>query len=86
MHDGHHFKKELWKDCLHTEYDRWYEEDPCTGDMISGLPITLIAHDSRFEYDLNRDPLEAVYDSAWGQRVMEKTAFAKAKRSSYIKT
>lgn len=69
VHDGHHFSKDLWDNCTHTEYDRWYEEDPCTGQMISGLPITLIAHDSRFEYDLNRHPDTAVYESAWGKNL-----------------
>ncbi len=69
IHDGHHFSNDLWDNCLHTEYERWYEEDPCTGQMISGLPITLIAHDSRFEYDLNRHPQAAIYDTAWGKKL-----------------
>jgi len=69
VHDGHNFDKGLWSKCLHTEYDRWYEEDPSTGTMISLLPITIIAHDSRFEYDLNRDPKDAIYDSAWGKKL-----------------
>jgi hypothetical protein len=72
VHDGHHFSKDLWDNCLHSEYDRWYEEDPCTGQMISGLPITLIAHDSRFEYDLNRAPETAIYETAWGKTLWKK--------------
>ncbi|MGB3592334.1 MAG: N-formylglutamate amidohydrolase [Nonlabens sp.] len=67
IHNGHHFRKNLWDKVIHTEYERWYEEDPCTGEMISGLPITVIANDSRFEYDLNRHPDNAVYDNAWGK-------------------
>ena len=35
VHDGHQFRKELWQNCLHTEYERWYEEDPCTKEMIA---------------------------------------------------
>ena len=69
IHNGHHFPKDLWENCHHTEHERWYEEDPCTGQMISGLPITLIAHDSRFEYDLNRHPKTALYDTAWGKKL-----------------
>lgn len=72
IHDGHQLDKRLWENCLHTAYDRWFEEDPGTGTMISMLPITIIAHDSRFEYDLNRDPNEAVYDSAWGKNLWKK--------------
>ena len=26
VHDGHQFRKSLWENCLHTEYERWYEE------------------------------------------------------------
>jgi hypothetical protein len=69
IHDGHHFDQALWKNCHHTEHDRWYEEDPSTGTIISDLPITLIAHDSRFEYDLNRRPDDAIYETAWGKRL-----------------
>ncbi|WP_292891119.1 N-formylglutamate amidohydrolase [Nonlabens sp.] len=72
IHNGHHFSKDLWDNCSHTEYDRWYEEDPCTGQMISGLPITLIAQDSRFEYDLNRAPEQAIYETAWGKTLWKK--------------
>lgn len=85
VHDGHHFSKDLWENCLHTEYDRWYEEDPSTGDMISGLPITLIAHDSRFEYDLNRDPSNAIYDTAWGKELWKEPLPRKRKEQSLIK-
>jgi hypothetical protein len=69
VHDGHQFSKDLWEKCCHTDYDRWYEEDPCTADMISGLPITLVARDSRFEYDLNRAPKNAIYETAWGKKL-----------------
>jgi hypothetical protein len=72
VHNGHHFPKDLWKNCHHTEHERWYEEDPDTGQMISGLPITLIAHDSRFEYDLNRAPETAIYQTAWGKTLWKK--------------
>jgi hypothetical protein len=72
VHNGTHFSKDLWENCLHTNHDRWYEEDPYTGQMISGLPITLIAHDSRFEYDLNRHPDTAIYETAWGKNLWKK--------------
>jgi hypothetical protein len=72
VHNGHHFSKDLWKNCWHTKHERWYEEDAHTGQMISGLPITLIAHDSRFEYDLNRAPETAIYETAWGKTLWKK--------------
>lgn len=69
IHDGHQFRKELWDNCLHTEYDRWYEEDPETKNMIKSHPIVIAGCDSRFEYDLNRAPEEAVFETAWGKQL-----------------
>ena len=69
VHDGHQFRQELWDNCLHTEYDRWYEEDPETKNMIISHPILISGCDSRFEYDLNRDHSNAVFDTAWGKQL-----------------
>ncbi|SHH61989.1 N-formylglutamate amidohydrolase [Winogradskyella jejuensis] len=69
VHDGHQFRKELWDNCLHSEYDRWYEEDPETKNMITRHPIVIAGCDSRFEYDLNRTPEEAVFETAWGKQL-----------------
>ena len=69
VHDGHQFRKELWDNCLHSEYDRWYEEDPCTKYFVENQPIVLAGRDSRFEYDLNRDPDNAIYEDAWGKKL-----------------
>ncbi len=69
VHDGHHFRKELWNHCLHTEYERWYEEDPATKQMIQSHPIVIAGLDSRFEYDLNRPPESAIYTDAWGKQL-----------------
>ncbi|WP_163515842.1 N-formylglutamate amidohydrolase [Gelidibacter japonicus] len=69
VHNGHQFRKELWPKCLHTEYDRWYEEDPKTKTMLKPQPIVISGMDSRFEYDLNRDPKNAIYEDAWGKQL-----------------
>ncbi|CAL2092121.1 N-formylglutamate amidohydrolase [Tenacibaculum sp. 190524A05c] len=69
VHDGHQFRKELWENCLHSEYERWYEEDPCTKEMVDSNPIVIAGLDSRFEYDLNRTPETAIYDDAWGKQL-----------------
>lgn len=69
VHDGHQFRKELWENCIHTEYERWYEEDPATKQMIASHPIVIAGCDSRFEYDLNRDPANAIYEDAWGKQL-----------------
>jgi len=71
VHDGHQFRKELWNNCLHTEYERWFEEDPETKEMVKSHPIVIAGCDSRFEYDLNRAPETAIYEDAWGKKLWE---------------
>ncbi len=85
VHDGHQFRKELWSNCLHTEYDRWYEEDPETKQMILSHPIVIAGCDSRFEYDLNRIPEEAVFETAWGKQLWRKPLESSLKQTSLEK-
>jgi len=69
IHDGHKLRTRLIERCALSEAERLYEEDPYTNELISSMPITLIAQDSRYEYDLNRAPAECIYDNAWGKNV-----------------
>ncbi len=69
VHEGHQFRSELWSNCVHTEYDRWFEEDPATKEMVQSHPIVIAGLDSRFEYDLNRAPDDAIYTDAWGKQL-----------------
>jgi len=85
VHDGHQFRKDLWDNCLHTEYDRWYEEDPETKNMISSHPIVIAGCDSRFEYDLNRPPEEAVFETAWGKQLWKNPLSEVQKQTSLAK-
>ena len=85
VHDGHQFRKSLWENCLHTEYERWYEEDPCTKKMVKSHPIVIAGLDSRFEYDLNRDPESAIYDDAWGKKLWKAPLSEKERKQSLEK-
>jgi len=85
VHEGHQFRKSLWENCLHSEYERWYEEDPCTKQMVSKHPIVIAGRDSRFEYDLNRDPEEAIYEDAWGKKLWKTSLSDKEKKLSLEK-
>ncbi|MDC8004199.1 N-formylglutamate amidohydrolase [Aureisphaera galaxeae] len=85
VHDGHQFRRELWDNCLHTEYDRWYEEDPCTKEFVKSHPIVIAGCDSRFEYDLNRDPENAIYEDAWGKKLWKEPLPASQKAHSLAK-
>jgi len=91
VHDGHQFRKDLWDNCLHTEYERWYEEDPETKNMVISHPIVIAGMDSRFEYDLNRAPETAIYEDAWGKQLWknklpkDKKEKSLAKHSAFYK-
>ncbi|MEM9000831.1 MAG: N-formylglutamate amidohydrolase [Bacteroidota bacterium] len=85
VHDGHQFRKSLWPYCLHTEYERWYEEDPCTKQMVRSHAIVIAGLDSRFEYDLNRDPDTAIYVDAWGKTLWKAPLPDGEKRKSLAK-
>ncbi|MCO4794945.1 MAG: flavohemoglobin expression-modulating QEGLA motif protein [Bacteriovoracaceae bacterium] len=85
IHNGGNMRRELRDKCSLTKAERWQEEDPHTGDFISSLPIRLIAHDSRYEYDLNRPPSDCIYTKAWGKDVWTKTLTQKDKSTSIKK-
>jgi len=85
VHDGHQFRKELWSNCLHTEYERWFEEDPATKQMVQSHPIVIAGLDSRFEYDLNRAPETAIYTDAWGKQLWKQPLSEKMKAKSLQK-
>lgn len=91
IHDGSNFRAELEDNCLLEKNDRYYEEDPYTGSFIAKQAITLIAHDSRYEYDLNRGTDECVYETAWGKEIWktplseEMIAKSKAKHTQFYR-
>ena len=69
VHHGQRLRKELNDRCLLDGRARLHEEDPLTGDLVASMPITLVAHDSRYEYDLDRPLSQCVYNVAWGRPV-----------------
>ena len=69
IHAGHTLRQDLLDNCLLDDSARLLEEDPFTDSFVSDFPITLVGRDSRYEYDLNRGPDSAVYDTAWGVEV-----------------
>jgi len=69
IHNGHRLRLGLAEKCALDESERLHEEDPYTADMAANMPITVVANDSRYEYDLNRSPETCVYEEAWGQAV-----------------
>lgn len=72
IHDGHGLRPEVAAAMSLGDQERLREEDPFTGQAIVDVPTHVIVHRSRFEFDLNRGPTEAVYETAeqsWGLEV-----------------
>jgi hypothetical protein len=72
IHDGHGLRPDVADAMALPEGERLREEDPFTGEAIVGVPTHIVVHRSRFEFDLNRAPEEAVYETAeqsWGLQV-----------------
>jgi len=69
IHDGHDLRPEIAAAIKLPEADRLREEDPFTGQAILDVPTHVLAHRSRFEFDLNRAADGAVYETpeqCWG--------------------
>ena len=72
IHDGHELRQDVAGAMKLSEPDRLREEDPFTGQAIVDVPTHIIAHRSRFEFDLNRGVDGAIYETpeqSWGLEV-----------------
>ncbi len=85
LHAGHQLRTSLHRYCLLTEAERLYEEDPFTDQLIDAMPITLVAMDSRYEYDLNRPLATCIYKTAWGKKIWQKALPTKERQVSVNK-
>jgi hypothetical protein len=82
VHAGSRIREDLRDALAVSEADRFREEDPATEKFIMGLPLQVIALDSRFEYDLNRPEDKAIPltpDMAWGLEVWNRELTASEK-------
>ena len=61
IHAGSNVSDEILTAMKIRREDRYREEDPYTERFIRDFPIRIIARDSRFEYDNNRDRDAAIY-------------------------
>jgi N-formylglutamate amidohydrolase len=69
IHDGHELRPEIAHIIRLSDDERLREEDPFTGQAVLDVPTHVIAHRSRFEFDLNRGTDEAIYltrEQSWG--------------------
>lgn len=85
IHAGTQLRNELQPLCLLSEKQRMIEEDIYTDLFINPFPVTIIANDSRYEYDLNRSVDTCIYDNAWGKKVWKKSLTKAQRRQSQDK-
>ena len=72
IHDGHGLRGEIAAAMALPTADRLREEDPFTGETVTGVENNIVVHRSRFEFDLNRGADGAVYETpeqSWGLQV-----------------
>jgi hypothetical protein len=88
IHAGSNVRDEILTAMKVSRADRYREEDPYTGHFIRDFPIRIIARDSRFEYDINRDRGKAIYETpqmAWGLEVWNQPLTSKDIEKSMTK-
>jgi len=72
IHNGHAVRKEIDDMLLIGQKDMFREEDPYTGELTAVAGSRIISNISRFEVDLNRPRVHAVYrtpEESWGLAV-----------------
>ncbi|MHC4066933.1 MAG: N-formylglutamate amidohydrolase, partial [Planctomycetota bacterium] len=75
LHSGHQVRSEVAQLLSIREADRLREEDPYTNRWTVMAPTRIVVNRSRFEVDLNRHRIQAVYqtpEDSWGLRVWSK--------------
>lgn len=72
IHDGHELRPEIAAAVALDDPERLREEDPFTGEAVRDVPVHVVVHRSRFEFDLNRSSEGAVYrnpEQCWGLKL-----------------
>jgi len=75
IHNGHAVRKEIAEMLLIGDKDMFREEDPYTGELTAVAGSRIISNISRFEVDLNRPRVKAVYrtpEESWGLKVWKR--------------
>jgi N-formylglutamate amidohydrolase len=85
IHVSSRIRDELQPGLKISPEDRLREEDPGTDRFLESFPIQVIAADSRYEYDINREESRAIYDVAWGVKVWEDPPNEEEKQISLAK-
>ncbi|ACA87932.1 flavohemoglobin expression-modulating QEGLA motif protein [Shewanella woodyi] len=86
IHSGHHLRDDLLKHCRLSDEERAPHEARLTDDLIASQPITLVALDSRLEYDLDcPKALSTSYKLSVKQKLWDKPMSTKQRSVSHAK-
>lgn len=88
LHAGSRVRDDLMEVMEVTAGERFREEDPYTDLFIRDFPMQVVALDSRFEYDLNREREYCIYAhdrEQWGLRVWKRPLTAEEREVTLIK-
>lgn len=83
LHAGNRVRDDLQEVMEVTAGERFREEDPYTDLFIKDFPMQIVAQDSRFEYDLNREMEYCIYAhdrEQWGLRVWKRPLTAEERK------
>ena len=75
IHSGSNLRDDVQDQVALNNKQRLHEEDPLTDYIAFGFDSSIVQLTSRFEYDINRNPINAVYQSpedCWGLNIYEK--------------
>lgn len=85
IHQGALLRPELYPKIALANSLKRKEEDPYTESFILPLPIRIVGLNSRYEYDLNRNPDKCIYEKAWGENVWKNPLTTDEKKISLNK-
>ena len=88
MHSRHRVRSGILEILAVDETDRFREEDPYMERFISEFPVQVIARDSRYEYDVNWEIENAIYDAdkkKWGMQVWKRELTGQERKDSLAK-
>lgn len=88
LHSGSRVRPEMLEIMEVGREERFREEDPYTDRFVKDFPMQLIALDSRFEYDLNREMEKSIYPfrtKKWGLQVWKRPLTQYEKEKTYQK-
>jgi N-formylglutamate amidohydrolase len=88
LHAGSNVRPDMRELMAVSREERFLEEDPYTDRFVKDFPVQLVAMDSRFEYDLNREMEEAIYpfsEKKWGLQVWKRPLTTEETENTLIK-